>query len=431
MAIHIQISEAAELEMRRASLCNKLSSLLACLLLVSGSGLILTLTVVFIAAEAPAEFRAYDPPAETPPVSSEPVTQQLSSKASSPSSDVSLSVIVSAAAAPVTMAEVDIPMDDSVNVGVSMDLGMGLNTGLGSGLGEDGVGLGDSSVGGSALVGTFYDLKQTKAGAPTGIVSGGAGESKVLEVLNGFLKNWSESTLNKYYKSPQKLYASSFYLPVCKAAYGPKAYGVGDKVKEGAWVAVYRGKVRAPKSGKFRFIGTGDECIAVRFNRKMVLEAGYRLPSRWSKENPGRAKISGSDGAAYWKEVKEGKDKLHKGYELVKLTGLDVWNNSTTELGGMTAGQVFEVEEGEAYPIEVMVTEVPGGKFGVMLLLDDLSEGLKSNNPNNKYHLFRTNFSTPNEKSILELIKKEGCAVGDTPEVPRYNQDSLIWVAVP
>ena len=97
----------------------------------------------------------------------------------------------------------------------------------------------------------------------------------------------------------------------------------------------------------------------------------------------------------------------------------------------MTAGQVFEVEEGKVYPIEVMVTEVPGGKFGVMLLLDDLSEGLKSNNPNNKYHLFRTNFSTPNEKSILELIKKEGCAVGDTPEVPRYNQDSLIWVAVP
>ena len=334
MAIHIQISEAAELEMRRASLRNKLSSLLACLLLVGGGGLILTLTVVFIAAEDSAEFRAYDPPAETPPVSSEPVTQQLSSKASSPSSDVSLSVIVSAAAAPVAMAEGDIPMDDSVNVGVSMDLGMGLNTGLGSGLGEDGVGLGDSSADGSALVGTFYDLKQTKAGAPTGIVSGGAGESKVLEVLNSFLKNWSESTLNKYYKSPQRLYASSFYLPVCKAAYGPKAYGVGDKVKEGAWVAVYRGKVRAPKSGKFRFIGTGDECIAVRFNRKMVLEAGYRLPSRWSKENPGRAKISGSDGAAYWKEVKEGKDKLHKGYELVKLTGLDVWNNSTTELGG-------------------------------------------------------------------------------------------------
>ena len=430
MAIHIQMSEEAEREMRRAALRNKLSSLLACLLFVGGGGLILTLTVVLIASEAPAEFLAYVAPAENLPPTNEPTTQQLSSKASSPSTDVSPSVIVSTSAAPVAMAEVDIPMDDSMDVGVSMDLGMGLGDGLGDGLGEGGEGLGSGSAGGSALVGTFYDLKQTKTGAPTGIVSGVPGEGKVLEVLNGFLKGWSESTLNKYYKSPQKLYASSFYLPVCKAAYGPKAYGVGDKVKEGAWVAIYRGKVRAPKSGKFRFIGTGDECIAVRFNRKMVLEAGYRLPSRWSKENPNRARVSGGDGAGYWKEVKEGKDKVHKGYELVKLNGLNVWNGAG-ELGGMTAGQVFEVEEGEVYPIEVMITEVPGGKFGVMLLLDDLSEGLKSNNPNNKYHLFRTNFSTPNEKSILELIKKEGCAVGDKLEVPQYNPESLIWVAVP
>lgn len=417
--------------MRRAAFRNKLSSLLACILFVGGGGLILTLTVVFIAAETPAEFLAYVAPAENLPPQNEPTTQQLSSKASSPSTDVSPSVIVSTSAAPVAMAEVDIPMDDSMDVGVSMDLGMGLGDGLGDGLGEGGEGLGSGSAGGSALVGTFYDLKQTKSGAPSGIVGGGAGEGKVLEVLNGFLKSWSETTLNKYYKSPIKLFASSFYLPVCKAAYGPKAYGVGDKVKEGAWVAIYRGKVRAPKSGKFRFIGTGDECIAVRFNRKMVLEAGYRLPSRWSKEKPGRAKISGGDGAAYWKEVKEGKDKIHKGYELVKINGLNVWNNSSTELGGMTAGQVFEVEEGNVYPIEVMVTEIPGGKFGVMLLLDDLSEGMKYSNPANKYHLFRTNFSTPNEKSILELIKKEGCAVGDNLEVPQYNQESLIWVSVP
>ena len=427
MAIHIQMSEEAEREMRRASLRNKLSSLLACILFVGGGGLILTLTVVFIAAEDPAEFLAYVHPAQDAPPKHEPTTQQLSSKASSPSTDVSLSVIVSTSAAPVAMAEVDIPMDDSMDVGVSMDLGMGLGDGFGDGLGEDGEGLGSGSAGGSALVGTFYDLKQTKNGAPSGIVGGGAGEGKLLEGLNGFLKGWSESTLNKFYKSPNKLYASSFYVPVCLAKYGPIAYGVGDKVKEGAWVAVYRGKVRAPKSGKFRFIGTGDECIAVRFNRKMVLEAGYRLPSRWSKEKPARARVSGGDGAGYWKEVKEGKDKIHKGYESVKIEGMNTWN---AELGGMTAGQVFEVEEGKVYPIEVLLTEI-GGKFGVMLLMEDMSEGLKLNNPKNKYHLFRTNFSTPNDKSILELLKKEKCNDGDKLQVPQYNQESLIWVAVP
>ena len=431
MAIHIQMSEEAEREMRRAALRNKLSSLLACLLFVGGGGLILTLTVVFIASEAPAEFLAYVAPAENLPPTNEPTTQQLSSKASSPSTDVSLSVIVSTSAAPVAMAEVDIPMDDSMDVGVSMDLGMGLGDGLGDGLGEGGEGLGSGSAGGSALVGTFYDLKQTKSGAPSGIVGGGGGTHKVMEVLNNFLKNWSESALNKFYKSPNKLYASSFYVPVCLAKYGPIAYGVGDKVKEGSWVAVYRGKVRAPKSGKFRFVGTGDECIAVRFNRKLVLEAGYQIPSRWSKENANRTHVAGErDAAVYWKDIKEGKDKVHKGYERIKLKGMDTWNNDKTELGGMTIGQVFEVEEGNVYPIEVLLTEI-GGKFGVMLLLEDMSEGLKSNNPNNIYHLFRTNFSTPNDKSILELLKKDKCNAGDKLQVPQYNQDSLIWVAVP
>ena len=189
-------------------------------------------------------------------------------------------------------------------------------------------------------------------------------------------------------------------------------------------MAIYRGKVRAPKSGKFRFVGTGDECVAVRFNRKTVLEAGYRLPSRW----PNGFKVSGPDHAKYAQEIKDGKAKEHKGYEFIKLNGINIWNN---ELGGLTAGTVFEVEEGKSYPIEVMITEVPGGKFGVMLFIEDMSEGLKSNNPSNKYHLFRTNFATPDEKQILELLRKDGCAVGSNLEVPQYNPDSLIWVAVP
>ena len=424
MAIHIQMSEEAELELKRASMRNKLSSLLACLLFVGGGGLILALTVIFIAAEAPPEFLAYTPPAENLPPTNEPTTQQLSSKAASPSSSVAPSVIVSTAAAPVAMAQVDVPMDDSMDVGVSVDLGMGLGDGLGDGLGEGGNGLGSGKAGGSALEGTFYDLKQTRNGSPTGLVSGGAGEHKVLEVLHGFLKSWSEASLNKYYKSPQKLFASNFYVPVALAKYGPIAYGVGDKVKEGAWMAIYRGKVRAPKSGKFRFVGTGDECVAVRFNRKTVLEAGYRLPSRW----PNGAKVSGPDHAKYAQEIKDGKAKEHKGYEFIKLNGINIWNN---ELGGLTAGTVFEVEEGKSYPIEVMITEVPGGKFGVMLFIEDMSEGLKSNNPSNKYHLFRTNFATPDEKQILELLRKDGCAVGSNLEVPQYNPDSLIWVAVP
>ena len=424
MAIHIQMSEKAERELKRSSIRNKISSLLACILFVGGGGLILTLTVIFIAAEPPPEFLVYYPPAEERLPIDEPMTPQLSSKAASPADSVAPTVIVSTAVAPVSMAPVEVPMDDSVGVGVSVELGMGLRDGLGNGLGEDGSGLGTGKTGGSALVGTFYDLKQTRKGSPTGIVSGGAGEGKVLEVLNGFLRNWSESALNKYYRAPQKLYASNFYVPVAYAKYGPIAYGVADKVKEGAWVAIYRGRVRAPKSGKFRFVGTGDECVAVRFNCKTVLEAGYRIPSRW----PDGAKVSGADHVRYAAAIKAGTDSVHKDYEFIKLNGIDIWN---AEVGGLTAGTVFEVEEGKVYPIEVMITEVPGGKFGVMLFMEDMSENLKPDNPSNQYHLFRTNFSTPDETVILELLQKAGCNVGNSLQVPKYNPESLIWVVVP
>ena len=94
-------------------------------------------------------------------------------------------------------------------------------------------------------------------------------------------------------------------------------------------------------------------------------------------------------------------------------------------------GTVFEVEEGKVYPIEVMITEIPGGKFGVMLFMEDMSENLKSDNPSNQYHLFRTNFSTPDETVILELLQKAGCNVGNSLQVPKYNPESLIWVVVP
>lgn len=45
------------------------------------------------------------------------------------------------------------------------------------------------------------------------------------------------------------------------------------------FVLIYQGKVKAPFSGKFRFVGTGDDVLLVRWNRKLVLEGGYMLPT--------------------------------------------------------------------------------------------------------------------------------------------------------
>lgn len=443
MALHIQMSEEAEAELRKAALRTKISSTLACLIFMLLGGGILYLTAVFIVQEIPSVFMAYTPPADDAPPTSNPVTQELTQRSAPSAQNIAPSVITAVNATNAAMAPVNINMTDGLDMDASLDVGLDAGLDLGAGLGSDGSGLGSSKSGGSALEGTFYDFKLTRSGASTGLkavktgnewhLEGGRG--KVLPLICDFLKNWNASSLGKYYASPTKLYASNFYLPAANAAYAPIAYQCADKCKPAAWLVVYRGKVRAPKSGKFRFIGTGDDFLAVRFNRKMVLEAGYLLPSMWDK-------IKGDEGAKsnycwvsvsnaarqkeYMQSLAEGKDKDHKGYEFIKsVKEAGIWNR---ELGGLTAGTIFDVKEGQTYPIEIAISEIPGGAFGYVLFIEDVTDGKNSKAP--KYDLFRTNFSMPKAADIKKMLEEAKCVRGGVENIP-YNEDSLIWTAVP
>ncbi len=164
-------------------------------------GLILFLTVILIAGPSDPEFMTYTPPAEDAPPTPQPTTQDLTSKPASSSHDVAPSVIVAVGAAPVQMAQVDVPVDDSSD-GTGLELGVGLGTGgLGTGLGSGGNGLGDGKGGGSALEGTFYDFKQTRQGSPTGI--SGPAQMKCMEIIYDFMKNnWNPGALSKYTSPP-------------------------------------------------------------------------------------------------------------------------------------------------------------------------------------------------------------------------------------
>lgn len=430
------MSEEAEKELRRAVLRNKLSSIGACLLFMLLGGGLLVFTTIYIAGEMPAEFISYVPPSEDGPPTNTPVQKELTQKSSAPTAEVSPSVIVAQGATAVNMAPVNISTSEGLDFNTDIDMGLTMDGDLGSGLGDGGSGLGSGTAGGSALEGTFYDLKQTKNGAPTGLKEGAAEQNKIIEVLSGFFqRNWSPAALSRYYVSKTKLFASNFYLPVALADYGPIAYKVGspDQPKEkwvckpSAWLAVYRGKVRAPKSGKFRFIGTGDDFLAVRFDKKTVLDAGYRLPTLWDKANPRACWVSGSgDLKNYQALLKSGRDRNRKDYELINsIPECKIWNN---ELGGLTGGTIFEVKEGQTYPIEIAISEIPGGKFGFVLFIEDVTNG--KNSKAKKYDLFRTNFSLPNKKEIEKLLDEAKCKAGAFEAIP-YNEDSLIWTVTP
>ena len=324
-------------------------------------------------------------------------------------------------------------------LGGGMSAGMGVLDYFGAGdLGDSlsggGDGIGTPEGSGSTLEGTLYDLKKKRNGTPTGLKGGAENQDAVIEALAKFFTNWNEAGLNRYYRSPIKLYASNWYLPVAEAKYGPIAFQVGDPKKPesrwecrpSAWLAVYRGRVTAPKTGKFRFIGTGDDFIAVRFDRKTVLDAGYRLPTRWDKNNPRAAWVSGSgDGDNFRNDIASGKDKNRKAYKFIKgIPGCQIWDN---ELGGLIAGTPFFVKEGMVYDIEIAISEITGGKFGFVLFIEDITDG--ANDKAKQYDLFRTSDVNPDVDKVMQALKEAGCHAGDY-RIP-FNTDSWVWECVP
>lgn len=427
MSLHIQMSEETEAELRKANLRNKISSTLACLLFMVLGGGILYFATIYIVGDIPVAFIQYVPPQDDAPPTSNPVQKELSSRSSPASSDVAPNMIIAVNATNTQMPPVAVSLTDGLSMDASLDMGIGIGSGIGDGLGSGGSGLGSGTSGGSALEGTFYDLKQTKSGAKTGIEP--ANQVQVVEALAEFLKNWNASSLGKYYSSPQKLYASNFYLPTASANYAPVAYQCKDRVKPSAWLAIYRGRVRAPESGTYRFIGTGDDFLAVRFNRQLVLDAGYRLPTIYEKGKKTWHVSKAGDLKGFQERIKSGRDSQRKEYEFINsIKECRVWND---ELGGLIAGKPFKVEEGKAYPIEILISEIPGGLFGFVLFIEKADANGKFNSKAAKYDLFRTNFSAPNAAEVKKLLQEANCMGHAGFENIPYNEDSPIWTAVP
>ncbi|HEY5793116.1 MAG TPA: hypothetical protein VIS74_07445 [Chthoniobacterales bacterium] len=183
----------------------------------------------------------------------------------------------------------------------------------------------------AALIGTFYDLKQTQKLQPTGVT-----DAQYTEVLDEFLrKNWDEGVLNRYFRATQPLYTTQLFIPSIDAAAAPKAFGVEKIVKPTMWVAHYKGQVIPPTDGAWRFWGQGDDILCVAVNGRIVLInnwAGLRFPSiRWRSPEP--------------TQVPCGKLKL-------------------------AAGHWMKLKGGEPVDLDVLVGELPGGLFAAYLMIE-------------------------------------------------------------
>ena len=245
--------------------------------------------------------------------------------------------------------------------------GSGMGFGNGSGMGVGGAGAGGLGLtmfgarGGVGLVGTFYDLKQTRDGQPTELAPQGNVSdaqpmtAQYVDVVRSFVSNWDTRVLEKYYRSPNALVAQQLYIPMCPSDEAAKAFGEQKKCSGYRWLVHYRGTVVAPRDGTFRFIGRGDNLMMVRLNGRNVLDGGfpanYQLdPGVNTDNNLGPAGATGwtlSGGA--WFDVHRG-DLLK--IEVVIGDGGGIFNDYLLiEEKGVNYGSRRDARGALAYPV--------------------------------------------------------------------------------
>ena len=143
----------------------------------------------------------------------------------------------------------------------------------------------------------------------------------------------------------------------------------------------------------FRFFGSADDNIAVRFNGELVLETGINQPLIY-KGNGFRGKGSSIHSTkVYNQEVAAGKYPERKDYLLLMLKSTPYINEVH---GGLMGGTPVTVKKGQTYPIEIIIGNEGGYAF-YFLLTQEVT-------PDNHapMHLFRTNGAHPTTPSFRE-----------------------------
>ena len=82
-------------------------------------------------------------------------------------------------------------------------------------------------------------------------------------------------------------------------------------------------------------------------------------------------------------------------------------DNGRGRFRGIAAGKQFTVEQGKVYPIEILVSEGPGGEFGMTLLLEEVGMAPMSKDPKTGapiLPLFRTNYGVPKPDKNKEYV---------------------------
>ncbi|MDZ8117819.1 SHD1 domain-containing protein [Pontiella agarivorans] len=218
--------------------------------------------------------------------------------------------------------------------------------------------LGSKSSIGNDLEGTFYDVKRDRRGRPIPVDTGGDEWRQLIRKF--FLSGWKTSTFSRYYRAPQKLYATTLVVPVTLSGIAPEAFGDDDAV--GAlWMVHYKGQLVNKDSIKFRFWGIGDEFIVVRVDGTVVMGAYWPHASMRDYVMNGIWESSSMDSDKYY------------------------WGNNKAVVGDW-----IELEAGEPKEIEILIGDNGGQACFLLGVQEEGMEYERSGQPSPILPAFKT-----------------------------------------
>ncbi len=190
---------------------------------------------------------------------------------------------------------------------------------------------------GNDFVGTFYDFKRDRSGRDIPMEP-----LTFTSQLKKFVdRGWNISDFSRYYRSPKKLYATTFMIPPVLSLLAPEAFGEPDTIGY-CWAAHYKGQLVHKDAITFRFWGMGDDVLVVRVDGEVVLSACWPDNGHWGIDS-----IGGT-----WQSSSADSRKYYMGH-----------NKSDV-------GDWITLEPGVPQDMELIIGEVPGGGFVAMLAVE-------------------------------------------------------------
>ncbi len=239
----------------------------------------------------------------------------------------------------------------------------------------------------NVLTGSFYDLKQTSDRKESDV-----GKKfdeyedrfpAYNKVMLDIVKRWRLDKLEDYYKAPDTIKTTQIAIPSVKAQIAPEIFKVERKVKPSGWALVYSGLITPPETGTYRFVGHADDVLFVAINGDVVFEGCWSF------------------------EFQQEFSKIHTAQ----------FPHFNTDDQKISAGKWIKMNEGEIYPIEVIVGEIPGGWFSAWLMVEQKD---KEYQKNSKGYPVLPLFQTANTEVPRYEVNKTG---------PEVLEDGLVFGA--